>query len=159
MVYQTSEQNKCIFLTLLKYVRLCQRWSTPFLSVRVISFVNIWIYIKSWPAIPYSDTMWASWQLKSPTIQLFVQYIVIPPTWRWEVYWFYSVRLSVRPSRILCPLCSAYSSYLYILSNNFIRCVVCKVWCKMAKFEFLANFLKKITLTLSCFDFRSNVNH
>ena len=41
--------------------------------------------------------------------------LIIPPTqWScWGVYWFHSVRpsvrLSVRPSRIPCPLCSIYS--------------------------------------------------
>ena len=45
-----------------------------------------------------------------------------------------SVRLSVRPSRIPCPLCSAYrsGSYLYILSSNFRRCVACKMSCKIS---------------------------
>ena len=38
--------------------------------------------------------------------------IIIPPTQRscWEVHWFHSVRPSVRPSRIPCPLCIIYSS-------------------------------------------------
>ena len=54
-----------------------------------------------------------------------------------------SVRPSVRSS-VPHPV-SAYSSvgsisYLYILSNNFRRCVACKVSCKFSKFEFLAIF-------------------
>ena len=63
-----------------------------------------------------------------------------------------SVRLSVRPSRILCPLYSAYSFswihfiYIYILSSNFRRCVACKVF---------GNFFK----TYSCFDLGCDVNH
>ena len=42
--------------------------------------------------------------------------VITPPEQRscWRVYWFHSVRLSVplsvRPSRIPCPLCSSYSS-------------------------------------------------
>ena len=50
----------------------------------------------------------------------------------------------VRPSRILCPLCSAYCSgwihsYLCILSSNFRRCVAWKVSCKIPKFDFFFN--------------------
>ena len=43
-------------------------------------------------------------------------------------------------------------SYLYILSSNFRRCVACKIW-------IFGNFLKFVTLTLSYFDLRSDVNH
>ena len=50
-------------------------------------------------------------------------------------------------------------SYLYILSSNFRRCVACKVSCKISKFEFWGNALKYVTLTLSCFDLGSDVNH
>ena len=56
--------------------------------------------------------------------------IIIPPEQRscWGVYWFHSVRLSVRPSvrlsvrlsRLPCPLCNIYSSgwILSILATN-----------------------------------------
>ena len=52
--------------------------------------------------------------------------IIIPPQQRscWGVYWFHSVRLSVRPSvrlsRLACPLCNIYSSgwILSILATN-----------------------------------------
>ena len=51
---------------------------------------------------------------------------IIPPKQRscWGVYWFHSVRLSVRPSvrlsRLPCPLCNIYSSgwILSILATN-----------------------------------------
>ena len=82
---------------------------------------------------------------------------IIPPAKQscWGVYWFSlgpSIRLSVRPSvclsvrlsRILCPLCSAYISdwihFIFIHLSNFRRCVVCIVLCKISKFEFLAIF-------------------
>ena len=52
--------------------------------------------------------------------------IIIPPEQLscWGVYWFHSVRLSVRPSvrlsRLPCPLCNIYSSgwILSILATN-----------------------------------------
>ena len=47
-----------------------------------------------------------------------------------------SVRPFVRPSRIPCPLCSAFSSRwihfnLCIFSSKFRKCVACEVSCKM----------------------------
>ena len=55
-----------------------------------------------------------------------VCHIIIPPKQRscWGVYWFHSVRLSVRlsvrPSRLPCPLCNIYNSgwILSILATN-----------------------------------------
>ena len=52
--------------------------------------------------------------------------VIIPPEQRscWGVYWFHSLRLSVRPSvrlsRLPCPLCNIYSSgwILSILATN-----------------------------------------
>ena len=43
-----------------------------------------------------------------------------PPNNCWGVYWFHSVRPSVRPSRLSCPLCNIYSSgwILSILATN-----------------------------------------
>ena len=66
----------------------------------------------------------------------------------WGVYWFHSVRpsvrLSVRPAscvRSVAPTVLVGSiSYLYILSSNFRRCVECNVFCKISRFEFLAIF-------------------
>ena len=63
----------------------------------------------------------------------------------WGVYWFHSVRPSVhpsvhlffRPSRIMCPLCSAYSSgWIHLIFIHLIKQLqkVCHV------FEFLAFF-------------------
>ena len=50
------------------------------------------------------------------------QNVIIPPEQRscWGVYWFHSVRPSVRPSRLPCPLCNIYSSgwILSILATN-----------------------------------------
>ena len=62
---------------------------------------------------------------------------------------FVSLHPSVLLSRIPCPLCSAYSTgwihFIFIhlikqLSNNFRRCVACKVSCETSKFEFWAIF-------------------
>ena len=76
-----------------------------------------------------------------------------------------SVRPSVRLSRVL-PASHVRSvaptvlvgaiSYLYILPSNFRRCVALKF---LAKFQILAFFFKFVTLTLSCFDLGSDVNH
>ena len=88
-------------------------------------------------------------------------WLIIPPAQQncWGVYWFHSVRPSVRlsvspsvrphPSHVPPAFCVhsvaptvlvGSISYLYILSNNFRRCVACKVSCKISKFEFLAFF-------------------
>ena len=65
----------------------------------------------------------------------------------WVIHWFQSVCLSIRPSlprpsRITCPLCSAYSSswihFIFMHLTKQPRCVVCKF---LAKFQFLAFFL------------------
>ena len=78
---------------------------------------------------------------------------------RW-VYWFPSVRPSVRPAfrvRSVAPTVLIGSiSYLYILSSNCRRCVACKVSCKNLNFW---QFSKFVTLILSCFDLESDVNH
>ena len=66
----------------------------------------------------------------------------------WGVYWFHSVRLSIRLSvrsasrvRAVAPTVLIGSiSCLYILYSNFRGCLACKVYYKMAKFEFLAIF-------------------
>ena len=57
---------------------------------------------------------------------------------------------SVHPS--ICPASGVRSvaptvlvgsiSYLHISSSNFSRCVVCKVSCRISKFEFLAFFIR-----------------
>ena len=52
----------------------------------------------------------------------FLIHVIIPPEQQscWGVYWFYSVRPSVRLSRLPCPLCNIYSSgwILSILATN-----------------------------------------
>ena len=61
------------------------------------------------------------------------------------VYWFHSVCPSVRPSYILCPLCSAYSSWLdpfhiytsYQATSEGVSHVKF-----LAKFQIFGNFLK-----------------
>ena len=85
-----------------------------------------------------------------------------------EGYWFHSVRPSVcpsvRPSRIPCPLCSAFSSgWIHFICIHLIKQLqkVCRVqsfW-QNCKFLIFDNFLKFVTLTLSSFDLRCDVNH
>ena len=73
-------------------------------------------------------------------------WFIIPPA-QWSCLGGFtpSVHLSMRPSRIPCRLCSAYSFgwiyfISYILSGNFRRCVACKVFGKISKFVFLTIF-------------------
>ena len=90
----------------------------------------------------------------------------------WGVYWFHSVRPSVRlsvprPSRVR-PASHVHSvaptvlvgsiSYLHILSSNSRRCVACQVFLQNFKILIFGNFFKYVTLT-SCLDSGSNVNH
>ena len=50
-------------------------------------------------------------------------------------------------------------SYLHILSSNFRRCVMYKVFFfKIKKIGSFGKFFKFVTLSLSCFDLGSNVN-
>ena len=64
-----------------------------------------------------------------------------------RVYWFHSIhlsvhlsiRLSICPSRILCPLCRAYSScWIYVIFIHLIKQLqkVCKVTCKILNLNF-----------------------
>ena len=78
-----------------------------------------------------------------------------------------SVRLSIRPSvcpsRIPCPLCSAYSTgWIHFIFIHLIKQLECvwRVQC-LAKFQnlHLWHFVLFVTLTLSCFDLGSDVNH
>ena len=62
-----------------------------------------------------------------------------PAQWScWGVYWFHSVRRSVHPSRIPCPLCSACSSgwihfiFIYLIKQLQKVCM-CKVSGKIFK--------------------------
>ena len=61
---------------------------------------------------------WTPCQVTSYAEAIFI----IPPEQRscWGVYWFQSVRLSARLSRLQCPLCTIYSSgwILSILATN-----------------------------------------
>ena len=81
----------------------------------------------------------------------------------WGVYCFHSVRPSIRPAsrvRSVVPTVLVGSiSYSYILSSNFRRCVTCKVSCKISKIWIFGYFFKFVTLTLSCIDLGSDVNH
>ena len=61
-------------------------------------------------------------------------------------YTLYTTKLlgGILVSHISCRLCNAYSSgwiHFIFISSNFRRCVTCKVYCKVSKFEFLAIFL------------------
>ena len=70
-----------------------------------------------------------------------------------------SVRPACRVHSVAPTVLIGSILYLYIFSSNFRRCVACKVSGKISKFEFLAIFLKFVTLTSSCFDLESDVNH
>ena len=60
------------------------------------------------------------------------------------VYWFHSIRPSVRPASRVCSVAPTVLvgsiSNLYILSSNFRMCVVCNVSCQILIVEFFANF-------------------
>ena len=67
-----------------------------------------------------------------------------------------SVRLSVRPSRIPCPLCSTCSfGWIHFIFTHLIKQLqkVCRVWSFLQNFKIciFGNFFKFVTLTLSCF--------
>ena len=73
-----------------------------------------------------------------------------------------SVRLSVcgrnRVRSVTSTIHTGFISYSYILPGNFIRYVYCKGFGIIHKFKFLAFLFKFVTLTLSCFDLRSDMN-
>ena len=86
-----------------------------------------------------ADSVSMSWPHHTPcTMKLLGGYIVFTP----------SVHLSVCPSiRPTSRVCSVVPtvlvgsiSYLYILSSNFRRCVMCKDSCQILGFQFLAIF-------------------
>ena len=75
-----------------------------------------------------------------------------------------SLRPSVCPSRIPCLLCSTYSSgWIHFIFIHLIKQLqkVCRVQRFMQNFKIwiFDKFLKFVTLTLSCFDLGSDVNH
>ena len=85
-----------------------------------------------------------------------------------EEYRIHSVRPSVcpsvvRPSRIPCPQCNAYSSgWIHFIFTHPIKQGVCRVLSFLAKFHnlnFWQFFFKFVTLTLLSFDLGSDVNH
>ena len=49
-------------------------------------------------------------------------------------------------------------SYLHIFSSNFRRCISCKLHFKIKKNQSFGKLFWFVTLTLSCFDFGSNMN-
>ena len=75
-----------------------------------------------------------------------------------------SVRLSVRPSRIPCPLCSFYSSgWIHFIFIHLIKQLqkVCRLQSFLQNFKIrnFGYFFKFVTLTLCFFDLGSDVNH
>ena len=56
-------------------------------------------------------------------------------------YWETSIRPASRVRSVAPTVLVGSISYLYILSSNFRRCVMCKVSCKISKFKFFAIFL------------------
>ena len=96
------------------------------------------------PAIPAPTVSWSVQVTNN-----FVCCYTLPQRSCWGVYWFHSVRLSIRPAscvRSVAPTILVGSiSYLYILSSNFIRCIVCKVSCKI---WIIGNFLPEASYGL-----------
>ena len=95
---------------------------------------------------------------------LFFLKLIIPRAKQscWGVYWFHSVRSSVCPPCIPCPLWSDYSScWIHFISIHLIKQLqrVCHVWSFLQNFKIgiFGNFLKFVTLTLSCFDLGPDV--
>ena len=79
----------------------------------------------------------------------------------WGVYWFHSVRpsvlLSIHLSQIPCPLCSTHSSgwihfiFIYLIKQiQKVRRV--ESLSRIHKILIFRNFVKFVTLNLSCFD-------
>ena len=92
-------------------------------------------------------------------------YLIIPHTQRscWGGI-LVSLHPSVCPSRIPCLLCSAYSSgWIHFIFINLIKQlqeVCCMKWfLQNFKIWIFGSFFKFVTLTLSCFDLGSDVNH
>ena len=88
--------------------------------------------------------------------------IIIPSAQRsfWGI--LVSIRPSVCPSRIPCQLCSSYSfSWIHFICIHIIKQLqkVCRVKSFLQNLRRFRKFLKFVTLTLSCSDLGSDVNH
>ena len=100
-------------------------------------------------------------------VQLTISHYHTPAQWScWGGYTGFtlSVRPSVRPSRIPCPLCSTCSfGWIHFIFTHLIKQLqkVCRVWSFLQNFKIciFGNFFKFVTLTLSCFHLGSDVNH
>ena len=121
-------------------------WALLMFKVWIVQTTEWWLF-----SIMLSDQLKHIWNSQWFFIKngLTFLVIIIPPTQRscWGVYWFHSVRpsvrLSVRPSRIPRPLCSAYSSgWIHFIFIHLIKQLqkVCRVSYQISKFEFLSFF-------------------
>ena len=157
--------NYCSTLVIaLLYLILCQIWPCYFFANFCFVITLLWpCYncIESVPSYIYGLAQDCSNSIPN-TLEL-LQSCTKPSIWHvqwssWGVYWF----PAGRPASCVCSVAPKVLvgsiSYLCILLSNFRRCVACKISCKIIKFEFLAIFLKFVTLTLSCFDLGSDVN-
>ena len=93
--------------------------------VTELSNITICIWPLSWVSCHQGPILQKFYQVMIKTFWQFIRFNYTPAQWScWGVYWFHSVRpsvrLSVRPSRMRCPLCNIYSAgwILSILGTN-----------------------------------------
>ena len=105
--------------------------------VLMIRDISLDVLIKWWPAAAATKRLWT---VRTKTRRpIYCKHSLYPTAQRscWGVYWFHSVRLSVRPAsrvRSVSPrVLVGSTSDLYILARNF-RCVACNVSCNISKF-------------------------
>ena len=146
----------CIIISIFKFI------FTLINLMAIISEINMWLW--QWLNLfMYCQQLslnqwWGYCLLYPPHNEVVGGYIGFTPSVR------PSVRPSVpRPSRITCPLCSAYSSgWIHFIFTHLIKQLqkVCRVSSSLQNFKIriFGNFLKYVTLT-SCFDSGSHVNH
>ena len=82
----------------------------------------------------------------------------------WSCWGYTGFTPSIHPSRIPCPLCSTYSfGWIHFIFIHLIKQLqkMCRMWFVLQNYKICSfgNFLKFVTLTLSCFRLGSDVNH
>ena len=133
---------------------------------RTIYFIDIscWTMGDCSPCLPTDGDR------DKPTVNLFNlnlrfdSYYYTPRTTKLLGGIWVSLRPSVRPSRIPCPLCNFNSSgWIHFIFIHLIKQLqkVCRVqsFLQNLKIWSFGSILKFVTLTLCCFDLGSDVNH
>ena len=137
-------------------------WQFSTFQCRIASFCIIWLLgYRDMDRIDIGIKMWYRYWYRYRKICNDMQPY---PTHNEVVGGYTGFTPSVRPSRIPCPLCSAYSfGWIHFIFIHLIKQLqkVCRVWSfwQDLKIWIFGNFLKFVTLTLSCFDWGSDVNH